>query len=418
MAKKKKKKLPEIRADTEVMHGEVVMADEILLSALIGRTAITREMALQIPTVRGCINKISNVISSIPIRLYQKGEDGQPREILNDRRVELLNDDTGDTLTATQFWRAMLEDYFVGKGGYAYICREKGEYRSVHYVEDKSISFLYNNDPIFKDYDVLVNGRTYQPHEFLKILRNTKDGMRSSSISEENPLLIGLAYASLIYEDNLVRKGGNKRGFLQAERNLTQEQMNNLKEAYRRLYSNNSENVVVLNNGVKFQEASNTSVEMQLNENKTTNAQEICKLMGVPVGILIGQATDNDREIFTQTCVSIMTDIECSLDRDFLLEKEKGQYYWAFDTRELMRGNIKERYEAYKIGLEKNFLQIDEVRQKEDLPPIGFEWITLGLDSVLYNPKTGEMYTPNTNAVQQMEQLTLSGKKQKEGETE
>lgn len=418
MAKKKKKKLPEIRADTEVMHGEVVMADEILLSALIGRTAITREMALQIPTVRGCINKISNVISSIPIRLYQKGEDGQPREILNDRRVELLNDDTGDTLTATQFWRAMLEDYFVGKGGYAYICREKGEYRSIHYVEDKSISFLYNNDPIFKDYDVLVNGRTYQPHEFLKILRNTKDGMRSSSISEENPLLIGLAYASLIYEDNLVRKGGNKRGFLQAERNLTQEQMNNLKEAYRRLYSNNSENVVVLNNGVKFQEASNTSVEMQLNENKTTNAQEICKLMGVPVGILTGQATDNDREIFTQTCVSIMTDIECSLDRDFLLEKEKGQYYWAFDTRELMRGNIKERYEAYKIGLEKNFLQIDEVRQKEDLPPIGFEWITLGLDSVLYNPKTGEMYTPNTNAVQQMEQLALSDKKQKEGETE
>lgn len=418
MAKKKKKKLPEIRADTEVMHGEVVMADEILLSALIGRTAITREMALQIPTVRGCINKISSVISGIPIRLYQKGEDGQPREILDDRRIELLNDDTGDTLTATQFWRAMLEDYFVGKGGYAYICREKGEYRSVHYVEDKSISFLYNNDPIFKDYDVLVNGKTYQPHEFLKILRNTKDGMRSSSINEENPLLIGLAYASLIYEDNLVRKGGNKRGFLQAERNLTQAQMDHLKEAYRRLYSNNSENVVVLNNGVKFQEASNTSVEMQLNENKTTNAQEICKLMGVPVGILTGQATDNDREIFTQTCVSIMTDIECSLDRDFLLEKEKGQYYWAFDTRELMRGNIKERYEAYRIGLEKNFLQIDEVRQKEDLPPIGFEWITLGLDSVLYNPKTGEMYTPNTNAVQQMEQLALSDKKQKEGETD
>lgn len=407
MAKKKKKKLPEIRADTEMMNSEVTTADEILLSALIGRTAVTREMALQIPTVRGCINKISNVISSIPIRLYKKGENGQPEEVLDDHRTTLLNDDTGDTLTATQFWRAMLEDYFVGKGGYAYICREKGEYRSVHYVEDKNVSFLYNNDPIFKDYEVLINGKAYQPYNFLKILRNTKDGMRSLSISQENPLLIGLAYASLIYEDNLVRKGGNKRGFLQSERNLSTAQMDNLKEAYRRLYSNNSENVVVLNNGVKFQEASNTSVEMQLNENKTTNAQEICKLMGVPVGILIGEATDNDREIFIQTCVDIMVDIECSLDRDLLLEKEKGQYYWAFDTRELMRGNIKERYEAYRIGLEKNFLQIDEVRQKEDLPPLGFEWITLGLDSVLYNPKTGEMYTPNTNAVQQMQQLKM-----------
>ncbi len=406
MAKKKRKQRPEIRADTTNTQSDIMIADEVLLSALIGRNAVTREMALQIPTVRGCINKIINTISSIPIRLYKKNTDGKPEEVFDDRRIILLNDDTGDTLTATQFWRAMLEDYFVGKGGYAYICREKGEYRSIHYVEDKNISFLYNNDPIFKDYEILVNGRSHKPYDFFKILRNTKDGMCSTSISEENPLLIGLAYASLIYEDSMVRKGGNKRGFLQSEKNLTTAQMDNLKEAYRRLYSNNSENVVVLNNGVKFQEASNTSVEMQLNENKITNAQEICKLLGVPVGILTGQASNNDREIFTQTCVDIMTDIECSLDRDLLLEKEKGTYYWAFDTRELMRGNIKERYEAYRIGLEKNFLQVDEVRQKEDLPPLGFEWITLGLDSVLYNPKTGEMYTPNTNAVQQMQQLT------------
>ena len=94
-----------------------------------------------------------------------------------------------------------------------------------------------------------------------------------------------------------------------------------------------------------------------------------------------------------------------------MLEKEKGEYYWAFDTRELMRGNMKDRYEAYKIALDKNFMQIDEIRKKEDLPPIGFDWITLGLDSVLYNPKTGEMYTPNTNAVQQLGKLQLSEKR-------
>ena len=406
MAKKKKKRDgTEIRADTIEIRSDAVSADELLLSALIGRSEVTREMTLQIPTVRGCISKIAGVISSVPIKLYRKDQDGRPEEITDDKRVSLLNDDTGDTLTATQFWRAMLEDYFAGKGGYAYIHKERGGYASLHYVEDRHISFLYNNDPIFKDYDVLVNARRYHPSDFLKILRNTKDGMRSTSLSEENPLLLGLTYASLIYEDNLVRKGGNKRGFLQSERNLTREQMDNLKEAYRRLYSNNSENVVVLNNGVKFQEASNTSVEMQLNENKNTNAPEICKIMGVPAGILTGSATAGDQEIFLQTCVNIMADIECSLDRDLLREKEKGEFYWAFDTRELMRGNIKERYEAYQIGLDKNFLKIDEVRQKEDLPPIGFEWITLGLDSVLYNPKTGQMYTPNTNAVQSLQEL-------------
>lgn len=406
MGKKNKKRSIEIRADTGAKQEvPVSVTDEALLSALIGRTTVTREMTLQIPTVRGCINKIASVISSVPIRLYKRGADGSPEEVKKDKRVFLLNDDTGDTLTATQFWRAMLEDYFAGKGGYAYIFRKKGRYTSIHYVEDKHISFMYSTDPIFKDYNILVNGRKYRPYEFLKILRNTKDGMRSTSLGEENPLLIGLSYASLVYEDNLVRKGGNKRGFLQAERNLTREQMDALRDAYRRLYSNNSENVVVLNNGIKFQEASNTSVEMQLNENKTSNAAEIGKLMGVPISVLTGQATEKDWDIFIQTCVDIMNDIECSLDRDLLLEKEKGTYYWAFDTRELTRGNLKERYEAYQIALEKNFLQIDEVRQKEDLPPLGFNWITLGLDQVLYNHKTGEIYTPNTDSVQNMERL-------------
>lgn len=33
----------------------------------------------------------------------------------------------------------------------------------------------------------------------------------------------------------------------------------------------------------------------------------------------------------------------------------------------------------------------------EDMEPLGLKWITLGLNQVLYNPDTGEIYTPNTN---------------------
>lgn len=179
--------------------------------------------------------------------------------------------------------------------------------------------------------------------------------------------------------------------------------MDALKAAFRRLYSNAEETVVVLNEGMEFQESSNTSVEMQLNENKKTNSAEICKLFGIPDGMISGNPTEKDIDCFIRTCTIVMSDIECSLDRDLLLESEKETYYWSFDTKELTRGNIKERYEAYKIGLEKNFLQIDEVREKEDLEPIGFKWITLGLDSVLLNPETGQVYTPNTNAVQNMD---------------
>lgn len=404
---KKKKNKPEIRADTMRNESAVTYpeVDVILLNALMGKNTVTKEMALQIPTVKACVNRITSIISSTPIRLYKKDESGKVEEITGDRRAFLLNDETGDTLTSAQFWRAMVEDYLVGKGGYAYINSSGLETVSIHYVDEKEISFMENNDPIFKDYDILVRGNRYTPFHFLKILRNTKDGIKSSSISDENPLLVSLAYASLVYEENLVKKGGNKRGFLESEHRLSEEAMEALRKAYKRLYSNNSENVVVLNNGVKFHEASNTSVEMQLDESKTSNGAEICKVFGVPVPILTGGATAEDRKIFLRTCVEIMYDIECSLDRDLLLESEKGILYWAFDTRELLRGDIKERYEAYEIALKNNFLQIDEVREQEDREPLGFGWITLGLDSVLYNPKTGAIYTPNTNAVQTMASL-------------
>lgn len=84
-----------------------------------------------------------------------------------------------------------------------------------------------------------------------------------------------------------------------------------------------------------------------------------------------------------------MSDIECSLDRDLLLESEKGTYYWSFDTKELTRGNIKERYEAYKIGLEKNFLQIDEIREKKTWNRSDSSGLHLGLTAFSLTRKPG-----------------------------
>lgn len=71
--------------------------------------------------------------------------------------------------------------------------------------------------------------------------------------------------------------------------------------------------------------------------------------------------------------------------------------YYTFDTTELLKGDILKRYQAYKTGLECNVLQIDEARYKEDLPPLGLNWIKLGLQDVLYDPKTKTIYTPNMN---------------------
>ena len=173
----------------------------------------------------------------------------------------------------------------------------------------------------------------------------------------------------------------------------------------------------MLNNGLEFQESGSTSTEMQLNENKAANAEEFAKIFHVSTGVMSGKASDNDISTLSKlAAIPLMTTIQCALNKDFLLEKEKGLFYWAFDTKELLKGDIKERFEAYKTALESNFMQIDEVRFAEDMEPLGLSWIRLGLQDVLYDPKTKTIYTPNTNQTSVMGETSASGLKQKGGE--
>ena len=99
----------------------------------------------------------------------------------------------------------------------------------------------------------------------------------------------------------------------------------------------------------------------------------------------------------------IATAFATALNRDFLLEKEKSSYYFAPDTKELLKGSLKERYDAYRIAITTGFKTRNEIRYMEDDDAIeGLDMITLGLGEVLLNAETGEIYTPNTNTLVKM----------------
>lgn len=401
------------RADPDTKT-EQETVNNALLRAILSDECITKEQAMNVPAFAACVNLITETISTIPIRLYKKN--GQTLESMeDDQRIHLLNDDTGDTLDGAQFKRAIVYDYLTGKGGYAFINRSGNKIKSIHYVKESEISFLYNTDPIFKDYDVMVQGMKYKPFEFLKVLRNTDNGRSGKSIIEESGEVISVAYYSLKYEKNLVKTGGNKKGFIKSPKKLAQAAIDTLKRAWRNMYQNNTENVVVLNEGLEFQEASNTSVEMQMNENKKTNSDEICKIFNIPPSMISGGATDQDKTNFVQYCLNkILKEIECALNRDLLLESEKGSYYFSADTSELTKGDIEKRFRAYEIAGKNGFLQIDEIRRKENLPALGLDFVRLGLQDVLYDPKSKQFYMPNMNATGGLE--SKGAQNRKEGE--
>ena len=372
------------------LEDQSVQLDDVLLSALLNGEKITREKALTLPAVSSDVDFIASSIASMPVRLY-KYKNGKVEEVENDTRVRMLNGDTGDALDGYQLKKAMVTDYLLGKGGYCYIQRNGNNITALKYIPDVNVTAWTNSDPMNKFVQFYVGARKIYPWNMVKLLRNTKDGATGKGVIDEISKALETAYSTLVYQLGLVKSGGNKKGFLQAERKLGQQEIDLLKQAWRNMYANNTESVVVLNNGLKFQEASNSSVEMQLNESKKTLQDEINNVFHIHEDFSL---------TFKEAIYPIVKAFETAINSTMLLEREKKNYYFEFDVKEIVRASLKERYEAYKLAKDTGFLTINEIRAEENLNYInGMDVINVGLGAVLFDAKTGTYYTPNTGNV-------------------
>ena len=384
-------------------------ADDLLLAALMGDETITRKAAMSIPAVAACVNRISDTVASLDVKLYQRHDDDV--EEINDLRVERLNGDTGDTLTGYQLKRAMVVDMLLGKGGYAYIRRGQGVIKGLHYVPCNKISFEHNTDPIMKAYKIMIEGKTYEGYKFIKLLRNTENGYSGKSIIADSPLLFEIVAASQEFEKAYSRRGGVKKGYLQTQGRVEKDKMQKIKEAYARMYSNSAENIVVLNEGLSFKEASATSQELQLNENKQTNNNDICKVFGIPPAIINGNPNEEDKRLYYEGCIyPILVRFATALN-DVLLNPfvdGEREMFFSFDDSDLTKADIETRYKAYEIGLKNGFLQLDEIRTKENMPAFGLDFVKLGLQDVLLNPDNGDIYTPNMGVFANLKDKTVA----------
>ena len=397
-------------------------ADDLLLSAFLNQEVITRDKAMMIPAVSSSVEFISNAIACMPVKLYKikktdvYGKDGEKftretvEEITDDTRTQVLNNDTNDTLDGFQMKKAVVEDYLLGKGGYIYIQRVKNDVKGLFYVKDNDIDIYTKDEPIFKSYSIMVGANRYMPHEFIKLLRNTKDGASGTGLTTDVSKALETAFATMCYQLGLVKTGGNKKGFLKSDHKLASDEFTKLKKAWRNLYANNEESIVILNKGLEFQEASNSSVEMQLDQNKKTLANEIKNIF---------QIGDNFDETFKTAIYPIVKAFETALNRDLLLEKEKGKKFFKFDVKEIVRANLKDRYDAYKKALDAGWITINEVRRDEDMNRIeGLDVVNIGLKSVLYDANTHKFYTPNTGQVIDAEEATAEDAEQGEEKTD
>ena len=360
--------------------------------------AVTRQRALSLPSVYANVELIANTIGNLEIKLYRENE-GSVEEVKGDKRTILLNDEPNDFMTGDELKKAMVRDYLLDGVCYVFIEGQglKGD-KKLHYIPTNKMSLLLSPGPILKEVTVLVEGIAYDKDNFMICTKNTINGVEGIGIVAECNDILKQALDNMEYTSRTMGNGGVKRGVLQSTRRLTAEAIAELKKAWKRLYEKNND-CIVLNEGITYHELQQTGAEMQMIESKSAIDADICKLFNVPVNMFDSSIPADVWDAFVKLAVSpILDKFEKVLNKCLLETEEKGKYYFAFDTKQLNRGDIEKRFKAYEIALKNGFMTPSEVRFEEDLNEIEtLNFVKLNLGDVLMDIASGSIYTPNTN---------------------
>lgn len=389
----------EVREEAVVSENSFIdTADDVDLGlpSFDASTNVTRKQALSVPAVASALFLISGIIAGIPIKLYKR--DGNTiTEITDDERTKLLNIETNSTLGAFETKQAMINDLIMEGACYCYISKDGNNATSLQYLPKYRVSVLDNGKLIDRTVLFLVDGNYYDNFNIMRAVRNSNDGVHGRGLLDDNATQISSMYNALVYENGVISKGVRK-GFLKSEGRLTVKALEALKKAWRMMTAKlGTSDVIVLNKGITFESADSTAVENQLNESKQTNADLIYKLFGFTDKTFTDEKAFN---IFVKT--TIMPIVNCfveAINRAMLLETEKGNLYFSLDMNDLLKADMLTRFNAYKTALDSNWINVDEIRQREDLSPMGIDFVSMNLANVFYYPDTKKVYTPNTGVL-------------------
>lgn len=385
---KKEKRSAENDVIADVLNG---------LSPLVNGKTITKQQAMSIPVVTKSVNWIASAISGLPIKMYKRTDKGYV-EVYNDYRLPLLNNYSGNCMTANDLKKQLITDLLLDGNGYAYISKLGNKIEKLSYIPTNKLTYTESVDNINKIVNIWVDGKQVQDYNVFRLVNNTKNGVSGIGFVSDCQDLLSTILGSLQYENSSI-SSGVRRGFLKSKAKLDKDKMNELKQAWKRLTNPNQSDVLVLNAGIEFEDASSTATESQLSQNKTINMHQILAYFGLPTNFFEGANSDSYLTAVRIAVLPIVKQLVTALNNYLLLESEKQDLKFDIDTSELLRINANERFTAYQTGLSSGILTIDEVRRMENLPVLDMQYLKLGLGDVLYNIKDGSIFVPNTGAI-------------------
>ena len=382
---------------TETRSDDEILADVVSGLTPLTTQTITRQQAMTIPVVTQSVNWISSIIAGLPIKMYKRTEKGYV-EVFDDYRLPLLNEYSGNCMTANDLKKQILTDLLLEGNGYAYISKRGNKIEKLSYIPTTKLTYTESVNSVDKIVNVWVDGKPVQDYNVFRLVNNTKNGVSGVGFVSDCQNLLATILNSLEYENSSI-SSGVQRGFLKSKAKLDKDKMDDLRRAWKRLTNPKQSDVLVLNAGIEFESASNTATESQLSQNKTINMHSVLNYFGLPNNFFEGATSDSYLTAVRIAVLPIVKQFTTAMNNFLLLESEKSDLKFDVDTSEVLRINANERFSAYQIALSSGILTIDEVRRMENLPVLDMNYLKLGLGDVLYNINDGSIFVPNTGVI-------------------
>jgi HK97 family phage portal protein len=342
-----------------------------------GSMPLSARSSLQLLTVYGCVQLITNAISKLPVDSYRDEKLGDGKV----RKVEVAKPAWLEQPTPDLSWNEWCGQVLVSLllHGNAYVAVQRGASGLIVEIPvlDPTVVTPFRNGPGDRK-RYRVNGVELPGLEVLHVkgmmLPGSDVGVSPVEAARQS---IGLGLTAVRYGAQFFENEANMPGVIEAPGAMQPDTMTNLAQQWRRKRSTGGRGLPgVLQGGATWKPTGVTNEQAQFLATRNFTAAEIAGQMFLvdPADIGIGVQGNNQtyanieqRNVHRLQVTYLPWIVTVEKAVSALLARPR---YVKLNVDGLLRGDMKTRYEAYEIGLRSKFLVPNEPREKEDLTPL------------------------------------------------
>lgn len=348
--------------------------------ATISGEAVTPNTAMKVATAYRSTNIICGAIGSLPMDLRERLNDNKRRDADDHPLWKVLRKRPNKWQTPAEFKKLMQACVLLRGNGYALIVRKLGRVdqliplcgdMEVEQQDDFSLRYNYRR----------ANGSTVTiaQRDIFHLRGMSLDGITGISVLAYAREALGLSLVTERHTNSVFKNGASVGTVIRSKGKVegpTRERLKASLEEYRG--AENAGKSLILEQDMQFDKIGMSSVDAQLLQNRELTHIEVAMFFGVPPHMLglTSKVTSWGSGIEQQglgfvayTLQDWMTMWGESIERD-LIDDADSKVYCRINPAGLIRGDIKTRYAAYKIGREGEWLSANDVRAFEDMDPI------------------------------------------------